>query len=110
MSQECALCLLVSHIFYYEKSEVDGLMKTIKYPKSRMEQLQEEFHMSKSEVDGLAKFISSQPSRIGILEVIERMIKSDDLNIRQKVAFAHIMGIFRAEDVIDTRIRSSQDL
>ncbi len=43
-------------------------------PKSRMEQLQEEFHMSDSEVDGLTKFISSSPSNMGVLEVLEEMV------------------------------------
>ena len=76
--------------------------------KSIMQQLQEEFNMSDSEVEGLTKFISS--TRNGsMLEILEEMIHCKTLNIRQKVAFAHALGIFRMEETMSFRIRSSQD-
>jgi hypothetical protein len=77
-------------------------------PKNRMQQLQEEFHMSNSEVDGLTKFISSAKNN-AMLDILEEMIHCKTLNIRQKVAFAHALGIFRSEESMSFRITSSQD-
>lgn len=77
-------------------------------PRSRMQQLQEEFNMSDSEVEGLTKFITSTQNG-KILDILEEMIHCKTLNIRQKVAFAHALGIFRMEEAMSSRIRSSQD-
>jgi hypothetical protein len=44
-----------------------------------------------------------------MLGILEEMIKNKNLNIRQKVAFAHALGIFRTEESMSFRIRSSQD-
>ncbi len=84
--------------------------KDERYEKTRMEQLQEEFRLSDSEVDGLMTFISSSKDETGMLEVLEDMIRCTYLNTRQKVALAHILGIFRTEETMSTKIRSSQDL
>lgn len=65
--------------------------------KSRMEQIQEEFKMSDSEVDEIYKFVSSLKNDMTILEALEKLTESNSLNDRQKVAFSHILGIFRAE-------------
>jgi hypothetical protein len=77
-------------------------------PKNIMQQLQEEFNMSDSEVEGLTKFINSTQND-AMLETLEEMIHCKTLNIRQKVAFAHLLGIFRMEETMSFRIRSSQD-
>lgn len=90
-----------------EMIEIDTENDTSR-PKSRMQQLQEEFHMSDSEVDGLTKFISSAKNN-AMLDILEEMIHCKTLNIRQKVAFAHALGIFRIEESMSSRIRSSQD-
>lgn len=76
-------------------------------PRSRMDQLQEEFHMSAIEVDELTKFIASSQNN-NMLGILEELIKCESLNTRQKVAFAHAIGIFRTEESMSTRIRSSQ--
>jgi hypothetical protein len=77
-------------------------------PKSRMKGLQKEFHLSDLEVDELTRFLSSTKSS-DMFGIIEEMIKCESLNIRQKVAFAHALGIFRTEGSMSFRIRSSQD-
>lgn len=65
--------------------------------KSRIGQLQEEFKMSDSEIDEIHLFISLLEKDMTILEASEKLIESKSLNDRQKVAFSHILGIFRAE-------------
>ena len=65
--------------------------------KSRIDQIQEEFGMSDSEMDDISKFTSSLSNDIKLPDVLEELIKYESLNIRQKVAFAHMLGIFRAE-------------
>ncbi len=65
--------------------------------KSRMEQIQEEFKMTDSEVNEIFKFISSLKEDMTVLEAMEELIESDNLNVRQKVAFSHVLGIFRSE-------------
>ena len=77
-------------------------------PRNKMELLQEEFHMSNSEVDGLTKFIESSMNN-DVLGLLEEMMEYKNLNIRQKVAFAHMLGIFRIEESMTFRMRSSQN-
>jgi len=67
--------------------------------KSRMEQIQEEFKMSDFEVDEIYKFISSLKEDMTVLEALEKLIESNNLNVRQKVAFSHVLGIFRVEGI-----------
>jgi hypothetical protein len=64
---------------------------------NRIGQLQEEFGMSDSEIDEIGKFISSLSKDSDMQHVLEEIIKYENFNIRQKVAFAHILGIFRAD-------------
>lgn len=77
-------------------------------PRNKMELLQEEFHMSNAEIEGLIKFIESSMNN-DVLGLLEEMIEYKNLNIRQKVAFAHTLGIFRIEESMEFRIRSSQN-
>lgn len=65
--------------------------------KSRMQQIQEEFKMSDSEVDEIYEFMSTLKSETTILDALEKLIEYDNLNTRQKVAFSHLLGIFRSE-------------
>ena len=64
-----------------------------------MEQIQEEFKMSDFEVDEIYKFISSLKEDMTVLEALEKLIESNNLNVRQKVAFSHVLGIFRVEGI-----------
>ena len=67
--------------------------------KSRMEQIQEEFKMSDSEVDEIYQFMSTLKKDTTFLDTLEKLIESKNLNIRQKVAFSHVLGIFRVEGI-----------
>jgi uncharacterized membrane protein YdbT with pleckstrin-like domain len=91
-----------------DKKTEEQIEKDADSQKNRMDQLQKEFHMSDSDVEGLTVFLTS--SKTGdILGIMEEMIKCETLNTRQKVAFAHALGIFRSEESMSFRIRSSQD-
>lgn len=91
-----------------DKDTDDKVAKDADCPKSRMQQLQEEFHMSDLEVEGITEFVTSLKDN-NILGVMEEMIKCETLNTRQKAAFAHALGIFRTEESMSFRIRSSAD-
>ncbi len=77
----------------YEKDDINNDNNG----KSRISQIQKEFNMSDLEMDGISKFTSSLPNDISVPDVLEELIKYEDLNMRQKVAFAHMLGIFRVE-------------
>jgi len=64
---------------------------------SRIDKLQEEFGMSDIEIDEIRNFISTLPRYIYMSEIIEELVRCDDLDVRQKVIFAHTLGIFRTE-------------
>jgi len=65
--------------------------------KSRMQQIQEEFKMSDLEITEIYTFISTLKNETTILDALEKLVEYDNLNIRQKVAFSHLLGIFRIE-------------
>lgn len=67
---------------------------------TRMDIMQEEFSMSDLEVSGILEFMHTLPKDMCPKDVLEEMIKSENLNIRQKVAFSHSLGILRAEEYI----------
>ena len=69
---------------------------------SRIKLIQKEFSMSDEEVEGINEFIRAIPSDTGMEGVLEELIISDNLNIRQKVAFSHAIGIFRTEDAMNS--------
>lgn len=63
----------------------------------KIDQLQKEFDLSDLEMEDINKFIQSLPIDDNLNFVLEELVKTDSLNVRQKVAFAHALGIFRAE-------------
>ena len=80
-----------------EEDKEEGIDENIVQSQSRMELIQEEFGLSDLEVGEINKFILSTKKNTGILDVLKKLIKCEDLNVRQKVAFAHVMWIFRTE-------------
>lgn len=67
---------------------------------------QEEFNISDSEVNGIFEFIHTLPRDICPKDMLEEIIKSENLNIRQKVAFSHTLGVLKAEEhIVDTNNR-----
>ena len=89
----------------YENGEIlieeDG---TVGY-QSRIRLIQKEFSMSNDEVEGINEFIRATPSNTGMEDVLENLITSENLNIRQKVAFSHAIGIFRTEEAMNSSNR-----
>jgi hypothetical protein len=69
---------------------------------SRIRLIQKEFNMSNAEVEGINEFIRTIQSDTGMEDVLEALITSDSLNVRQKVAFSHAIGIFRTEDAMNS--------
>ena len=67
-------------------------------PQSRLTIIKEEFGLSDLEVEGITAFIKTIPRDTEMKDVLEELIKCENLNIRQKVVFSHAIGIFRSED------------
>lgn len=66
-------------------------------------QIREEFGLSDLEIDQLIKFILSLPNDNNVPDVLEELIKCEYLTSRQKVAFSHMLGIFRTENFISNK-------
>lgn len=82
----------------YEEKDKDGYddyndRKSL----GKIDQMQKEFDLSDLEMEEIDKFIQSLPVDDNIYYVLEELVKTDSLNVRQKVAFAHALGIFREE-------------
>ena len=71
-----------------------------------VDQMQKELNMSDLEMEGIANFTLSASDCIDIPEVLEKLILDESLNVRQKVALSHTLGMFRT-DVVNKQDESS---
>ncbi len=62
-----------------------------------VDQIQKEFNMSDLEMEGIANFTISASECIDIPEVLEKLIQDENMNVRQKVALSHTLGMFRTD-------------
>lgn len=74
--------------------------KQHKQYKSRKEWMQAEFDFSDEEVEGLDKFLSCRESGL-VSEFLRSVMKTEDLNNRQKVVISFMMGRFVQETMAE---------
>ncbi len=63
-----------------------------------VDQIQKELNMSDLEMEGISNFTLSASECIDIPEVLEKLIQDESLNVRQKVALSHTLGMFRTDE------------
>jgi len=62
-----------------------------------IDKIQKELGMSDLEMEGIANFTLSASECTEIQDVLEKIIQDENLNIRQKVALSHTLGMFRTD-------------
>ena len=62
-----------------------------------IDKIQKELGMSDLEMEGIADFTLSASECTEIQDVLEKIIQDENLNIRQKVALSHTLGMFRTD-------------
>lgn len=75
-------------------------MKKEKYKRgTRIDKLKDEFNFSDSEIDKIKKFLDSTiiEKEISFRDVLDIIIDTDELSIKQKVALSYSIGIFQTE-------------
>lgn len=67
---------------------------------ARIDSLQREFSLSDLEVDGMKKFLGNpafNKKKATIRDVLDTIIETDKLNVRQKIALSYSIGMFQVE-------------
>lgn len=67
---------------------------------ARIDFLQEEFNLSNLEADGMKKFLESptfNKKSASMKDVLNNIIETDKLNVRQKMALSYSIGMFQVE-------------
>lgn len=67
---------------------------------ARIDSLQREFSLSDLEVDEMKKFLGNpafNKKKATIRDVLDTIIETDKLNVRQKIALSYSIGMFQVE-------------
>lgn len=87
-----------------EAEKKTGVEKSTKKDKNpydaRINLLQKEFSLSNLEIDEMKKFLGSATftkKKTTIKDVLDTIIETDKLNIRQKIALSYSIGMFQVE-------------
>lgn len=70
-----------------------------KAPVSIIDEIQEELNLSDLEMEGIANFTKLDGEYFEIEDVLNKIVQDENLNVKQKVALSHTLGMFRVRAV-----------